>query len=182
MARFTFTSVRTVDSGSARPTSAAAITGRPQGREPRRRQRFRSRLVYGTVRRGSPAPSRWRVISETTPLSLHLLNPACRTSMVAVGAQRAVQVSLTLPKRSPMSSRSSRSASAMRDYVKSKSEIIRLHLAPFFGDTPIQEITAGKVQEYESTAKRRGLIPKPASPRSPLAPRCTTRSSRCGRF
>jgi integrase len=33
-------------------------------------------------------------------------------------------------------------------YVKSKSDIIRVHLMPFFGDTALEDITAGKVQEY----------------------------------
>ena len=33
-------------------------------------------------------------------------------------------------------------------YVKSKSDIVRVHLLPFFGDTALEGITAGKVQEY----------------------------------
>jgi hypothetical protein len=46
-------------------------------------------------------------------------------------------------------------------YVASKSEHIRIHLLPFFGDTALADITAGKVQEYlylPSLARRCGHL------------------------
>src|SRR3546814_3927696 len=36
------------------------------------------------------------------------------------------------------------------EYVASKSDHIRVHLLPFFGDTALEDITAGKVQEYRA--------------------------------
>jgi integrase len=53
------------------------------------------------------------------------------------------------------------------DYVESKSEIIRLHLAPFFGDTAVQDITAGKVQEYRVHRQTSRLDPKTGKPKKP---------------
>lgn len=53
------------------------------------------------------------------------------------------------------------------DYVESKSEIIRLHLKPFFGDTPIQQISAGKVQEYRVHRQTSRLDPKTGKPKKP---------------
>lgn len=34
------------------------------------------------------------------------------------------------------------------DYVASKSRILRLYLLPYFGDLPIAEVSAGRIQEY----------------------------------
>ena len=53
------------------------------------------------------------------------------------------------------------------DYVESKSEIIRLHLNPFFGDTPVQDITAGKVQEYRVHRQTSRIDPKTGKPKKP---------------
>ncbi|KTE20560.1 integrase [Sphingopyxis sp. H050] len=53
-------------------------------------------------------------------------------------------------------------------YVKSKSDIIRVHLLPFFGDTALEDITAGKVQEYRAHRQtsrvdaKTGKVKKPA--------------------
>ncbi len=45
-------------------------------------------------------------------------------------------------------------------YVASKSDIIRVHLLPFFGNTALADITAGKVQEYRAHRQTSRLDPK----------------------
>src|SRR3546814_19597079 len=35
-------------------------------------------------------------------------------------------------------------------YVKSKADIVRVNLLPFFGDMALEDITAGKVKEYRA--------------------------------
>jgi len=52
-------------------------------------------------------------------------------------------------------------------YVKSKSDIIRVHLTPFFGDTPLEDITAGKVQEYRAHRQTSRLDAKTGKPKKP---------------
>jgi integrase len=53
------------------------------------------------------------------------------------------------------------------DYVQSKSDIIRVHLTPFFGDTAIEDITAGKVQEYRAHRQTSRLDAKTGKPKKP---------------
>ena len=52
-------------------------------------------------------------------------------------------------------------------YVKSKSDIIRVHLTPFFGDTALEDITAGKVQEYRAHRQSSRIDPKTGKPKKP---------------
>jgi hypothetical protein len=52
-------------------------------------------------------------------------------------------------------------------YVKSKSDIIRVHLMPFFGDTALAGITAGKVQEYRLHRQTSRLDAKTGKPKEP---------------
>jgi integrase len=52
-------------------------------------------------------------------------------------------------------------------YVKSKSDIIRVHLLPFFGETALEDITAGKVQEYRLHRQSSRLDPKTGKPKKP---------------
>jgi integrase len=52
-------------------------------------------------------------------------------------------------------------------YVKSKSDIIRVHLMPFFGDTALEDITAGKVQEYRAHRQTSRVDPKTGKPKKP---------------
>lgn len=52
-------------------------------------------------------------------------------------------------------------------YVASKSDIIRAHLLPFFGDTPLENITAGKVQEYRAHRQTSRLDAKTGKPKKP---------------
>ena len=52
-------------------------------------------------------------------------------------------------------------------YVKSKSDIIRVHLLPFFGDTALEDITAGKVQEYRAHRQTSRVDPKTGKPKKP---------------
>lgn len=52
-------------------------------------------------------------------------------------------------------------------YVKSKSDIIRVHLTPFFGDIPLTDITAGKVQEYRAHRQSSRVDPKTGKPKKP---------------
>jgi len=52
-------------------------------------------------------------------------------------------------------------------YVASKSDIIRVHLLPFFGDTALADITAGKVQEYRAHRQTSRLDPKTGKPKKP---------------
>lgn len=52
-------------------------------------------------------------------------------------------------------------------YVKSKSDHIRVHLLPFFGDTALEDITAGKVQEYRFHRQTSRDDPKTGKPKKP---------------
>ena len=52
-------------------------------------------------------------------------------------------------------------------YVKSKSDIVRVHLLPFFGDTALEDITAGKVQEYRLHRQTSRIDAKTAKPKKP---------------
>lgn len=52
-------------------------------------------------------------------------------------------------------------------YVKSKSDIIRVHLLPFFGDTALEDITAGKVQEYRLHRQTSRIDAKTGKPKKP---------------
>ncbi|WP_395001489.1 site-specific integrase [Sphingomonas sp.] len=52
-------------------------------------------------------------------------------------------------------------------YVKSKSDLIRVHLLPFFGDTALEDITAGKVQEYRFHRQTSRNDPKTGKPKKP---------------
>ena len=52
-------------------------------------------------------------------------------------------------------------------YVKSKSDIIRVHLTPFFGNTALEDITAGKVQEYRAHRQSSRIDPKTGKPKKP---------------
>lgn len=52
-------------------------------------------------------------------------------------------------------------------YVKSKSDIIRVHLLPFFGDTPLEDITAGQVQEYRAHRQSSRFDAKTGKPKKP---------------
>lgn len=53
------------------------------------------------------------------------------------------------------------------EYVASKSDHIRVHLLPFFGDTALEDITAGKVQEYRAHRQTSRLDPKTGKPKKP---------------
>ncbi len=53
------------------------------------------------------------------------------------------------------------------DYVKQKSDHVRVHLLPFFGGTPLTDITAGKVQEYRVHRQTSRLDPKTGKPKKP---------------
>ncbi len=52
-------------------------------------------------------------------------------------------------------------------YVKSKADIVRVHLMPFFGETALEDITAGKVQEYRAHRQSSRLDPKTGKPKKP---------------
>lgn len=52
-------------------------------------------------------------------------------------------------------------------YVKSKSDIIRVHLMPFFGEIALADITAGKVQEYRLHRQTSRLDAKTGKPKKP---------------
>lgn len=52
-------------------------------------------------------------------------------------------------------------------YVKSKSDIIRVHLLPFFGETALEDISAGKVQEYRAHRQTSRIDPKTGKPKKP---------------
>ncbi len=52
-------------------------------------------------------------------------------------------------------------------YVKSKSDIIRVHLLPFFGETALEDISAGKVQEYRAHRQTSRVDPKTGKPKKP---------------
>ena len=52
-------------------------------------------------------------------------------------------------------------------YVSSKSEHVRIHLLPFFGDTALADITAGKVQEYRAHRQASRVDPKTGKPKKP---------------
>jgi len=52
-------------------------------------------------------------------------------------------------------------------YVESKSIHVRVHLAPFFGDTALADITAGKVQEYRVHRQTSRIDPKSGKPKRP---------------
>jgi len=53
------------------------------------------------------------------------------------------------------------------EYVASKSDHIRVHLLPFFGDTALEDITAGKVQEYRAHRQTSRVDPKTGKPKKP---------------
>jgi hypothetical protein len=53
------------------------------------------------------------------------------------------------------------------DYVSSKSDHIRIHLLPFFGNTALEDITAGKVQEYRAHRQTLRVNPKTGKPKRP---------------
>lgn len=52
-------------------------------------------------------------------------------------------------------------------YVSSKSEHVRIHLLPFFGNTALADITAGKVQEYRAHRQASRIDPKTGKPKKP---------------
>ena len=52
-------------------------------------------------------------------------------------------------------------------YVKQKSEHVRVHLLPFFGNTALEDITAGKVQEYRVHRQTSRIDPKSGKPKKP---------------
>jgi integrase len=52
-------------------------------------------------------------------------------------------------------------------YVKSKADIVRVHLLPFFGETALEDITAGKVQEYRAHRQTSRIDPKTGKPKKP---------------
>ena len=52
-------------------------------------------------------------------------------------------------------------------YVESKSTHVRVHLAPFFGNTALADITAGKVQEYRVHRQTSRIDPKTGKPKRP---------------
>jgi integrase len=52
-------------------------------------------------------------------------------------------------------------------YVKSKADIVRVHLLPFFGETALEDITAGKVQEYRAHRQTSRVDPKTGKPKKP---------------
>ena len=52
-------------------------------------------------------------------------------------------------------------------YVGSKSEHVRIHLLPFFGNTALADITAGKVQEYRAHRQASRVDPKTGKPKKP---------------
>jgi integrase len=52
-------------------------------------------------------------------------------------------------------------------YVKQKSEHVRVHLLPFFGNTALEDITAGKVQEYRVHRQTSRIDPKTGKPKKP---------------
>ena len=52
-------------------------------------------------------------------------------------------------------------------YVNSKSEHVRIHLLPFFGNTALADITAGKVQEYRAHRQTSRVDPKTGKPKKP---------------
>jgi integrase len=52
-------------------------------------------------------------------------------------------------------------------YVASKSDIVRVHLLPFFGDTALEDITAGKVQEYRLHRQTSRIDAKTGKPKKP---------------
>ena len=52
-------------------------------------------------------------------------------------------------------------------YVKSKSDIVRVNLLPFFGDTALEDITAGKVQEYRLHRQTSRIDAKTGKPKKP---------------
>lgn len=51
-------------------------------------------------------------------------------------------------------------------YVRQKSQILERHLLPFFGDTPIKEVTAGMIQDYR--LKRLEPPPEEAERKRPI--------------
>jgi len=51
--------------------------------------------------------------------------------------------------------------------VKSKADIVRVHLLPFFGETALEDITAGKVQEYRAHRQTSRVDPKTGKPKKP---------------
>lgn len=53
------------------------------------------------------------------------------------------------------------------DYVSSKSDHVRIHLLPFFGTTALEDITAGKVQEYRAHRQTSRVDPKTGKPKKP---------------
>jgi integrase len=53
------------------------------------------------------------------------------------------------------------------EYVKQKSDHVRVHLLPFFGKTALDEINAGKVQEYRVHRQTSRLDPKTGKPKKP---------------
>jgi integrase len=52
-------------------------------------------------------------------------------------------------------------------YVASKSHIVRVHLLPFFGDTALEDISAGKVQEYRLHRQTSRVDAKTGKPKKP---------------
>lgn len=52
-------------------------------------------------------------------------------------------------------------------YVKSKADIVRVHLLPFFGEMALEDITAGKVQEYRAYRQTSRIDPKTGKPKKP---------------
>lgn len=53
------------------------------------------------------------------------------------------------------------------DYVDQKTMHVDVHLLPFFGDTPLADITAGKVQEYRVHRQTSRIDAKTGKPKKP---------------
>ncbi len=70
------------------------------------------------------------------------------------------------------------------NYVESHSMLLRVHLRPFFGDTPLSEITPGMVQDYRIHRMTSRKDPKTQTPiidpttNKPMKDPITKRSSR----
>lgn len=53
------------------------------------------------------------------------------------------------------------------EYVSQKGDQLRVHLLPFLGDKPIEEITAGLIQEYRIHRQTSRIDPKTGKPKKP---------------
>ena len=99
-------------------------------------------------------PRRPRVGTDPTPEGRRPRTPSGHTFKDAADAFTQEYTVITAGERNPR-------------YVSQKADQLRVHLLPFFGDSELSEITAGKIQDYRAHRQTSKVDPKTGQPKRP---------------